>query len=215
MIFAPNSKVLFIGDSITFCERDPARNGDDLGRGYVSLIAARIEAHYPEAKLRFLNFGIGGNRVTDLEKRWSADVLAHRPDYVSVMIGINDVWRHFSQTIEDQVSIEAYEEKLEGLVERTLPHLKGMVLMTPYFLETNLEEPMRQQMDAYGDVVKKIAERRECLLVDTQAAFDRWLKHGHTQRLCSDRIHPSLTGHEIIAHAFLGVIGFDSGLPKR
>ncbi|WP_269524037.1 SGNH/GDSL hydrolase family protein [Coraliomargarita parva] len=211
MLFENGSTHLFIGDSITDCGRNRDTNGVDLGFGYTSQIVPLIRAHYPELTIQFLNFGISGNRVTDLEARWDADVMAQKPDTVSIMIGINDVWRHFEfgSLMPDQVSIEDYEAKLEGLVKKTLPSVKTVIVMSPYYLETNLEDPMRKTMDEYGAKAKAVAERNGLIFVDVQAAFDDWLKHNHTQQLCSDRVHPKPTGHAVIAKAFLDAVGFE------
>ena len=169
---------------------------------------ALLGAHHPEAKVRYLNTGISGNRVTDLEARWEDDVLAHKPHWVSVMIGINDVWRQFDNPLVEQVSLEAYSEKLEALIQRTLPQVEGMIVMSPFFLETNVDEPMRATMDRYGAAARAIAERNELRFVDVQAAFNAWLAHNHTLQLCGDRVHPNAVGHNIIASAFLNAVGF-------
>tara|TARA_B110000285_G_scaffold42779_1_gene47493 strand:+ start:2191 stop:2823 length:633 start_codon:yes stop_codon:yes gene_type:complete len=208
MLFNRPTTLLFVGDSITDCGRDRESGGTDLGTGYVAQVQALLDAHHPEAKVRYLNTGISGNRVTDLEARWDVDVLAHQPDWVSVMIGINDVWRQFDNPLVKQVSLPAYSEKLQGLVERTLPQVQGMILMSPFFLETNIKEPMRELMDSYGAAARGIAERNELRFVDLQAAFNAWLAHNHTSLLCEDRVHPNAVGHNIIASAFLDAVGF-------
>ena len=208
MLFNRPTTLLFVGDSITDCGRDRESGGTDLGAGYVAQVQALLDAHHPEAKVRYLNTGISGNRVTDLEARWDVDVLAHQPDWVSVMIGINDVWRQFDNPLVEQVSLPAYSEKLQGLVERTLPQVQGMIVMSPFFLETNIKEPMRELMDSYGAAARAIAERNELLFVDLQAAFNAWLAYNHTSLLCEDRVHPNAVGHNIIASAFLNAVGF-------
>ena len=208
MLFTKPTTLLFVGDSITDCGRDRESGGTDLGAGYVAQVQALLDAHHPEAKVRYLNTGISGNRVTDLEARWDVDVLAHQPDWVSVLIGINDVWRQFDNPLVEQVLLPAYSEKLQGLVERTLPQVQGMVVMSPFFLETNAKEPMRELMDRYGAAARVIAKRNELRFVDLQAAFNDWLAHNHTSLLCEDRVHPNAVGHNIIASAFLDAVGF-------
>ena len=201
--------LLCIGDSITDCGRDRATAGTDLGDGYVRQVDALLRAHYPQLNLQVLNTGISGNRVTDLEARWQEDVLALEPDYLSIMIGINDVWRHFDSPHMDQIDLETYAAKLEGLILQTLPVVKGLVLMSPFFLEANPSDPMRMQMDAYGTAARKLAERNQLPFVDLQAAFDRWLAQQPTQQLCGDRVHPNHVGHNIIASALLNALGFE------
>ena len=89
--------------------------------------------------------GIGGNTVRDLQARWQTDVLDLNPDWLTVMIGINDVWRRFDQPAipESHVSLEEYEQTLEELVRSALPGLEGLVIMTPFYLEPNDQDRMR------------------------------------------------------------------------
>tara|TARA_R100000027_G_scaffold67723_1_gene68187 strand:+ start:1854 stop:2480 length:627 start_codon:yes stop_codon:yes gene_type:complete len=208
MLFDSKDTLLFIGDSITDNGRArPVGELLGLGAGYVSLVNAALGARYPETLVRVLNTGCGGNRVTDLAARWQQDVLDLQPDWVSIMIGINDVWRHFDRAVlSDQVDPEQFETVLTELVETTKSRVKGIFLMTPFFLEANRDDPMRAMMDQYGAIVRKIAESKDCRFVDTQAAFDRYLAARPTQSLCGDRVHPNLIGHQIIADAFLAAI---------
>jgi lysophospholipase L1-like esterase len=209
MKFKNGQTLLFIGDSITDCGRNrPLGERGGLGSGYVSLVNALLESTHPAAVIRVLNTGIGGNRVIDLESRWGADVTALAPDWLSIMIGINDVWRQFDGAGNaDQVSPEEFETVYRGLIERTQPSLKGLVLMSPFFLEANRKDPMRRMMDQYGAIVRELAGEYRARFVDVQAAFDEYLKHRPTQSLCGDRVHPNLTGHMIIANAFLQATG--------
>ena len=109
---------------------------------------------------------------------------------------------------ETHVGIREYERTLEELLQRTRPLVKGLVLMTPFFIEPNRKDAMRRRMDAYGTVVKKLAKRHDAVLVDVQAAFDRVLRRQHPAALAWDRIHPSQAGHMVIARAFLNAIGY-------
>ncbi len=214
MLIQPHSKLVFIGDSITDCDRESPVGeavGEGLGRGYVSLVNALLNTVQPRHAIRVINVGTSGHTVRDLDARWQRDVLALNPDWLSVMIGINDVWRHFDtpRQTEWQVALPEYAATLERLVQITRPALKGLVLMTPYFIEPNRADPMRAMMDEYGDVVRRLAEKYEAVLVDTQAAFDAILSEGsggqaaHPMSLAWDRVHPNLTGHMLLARAFL------------
>ena len=202
--------ILFTGDSITDCGRArPLGVGAGLGEGYVAFADSLLAASYPECRIRVLNTGISGNRVIDLEARWQTDVLDPAPDWLSVMIGINDVWRQFDNPLDpDQVAIGRYETTYRRLLQKTREELKGLVLMTPYFIEPNLSDPMRERMDAYGMVVERLAREFDAVFVNVQAAFDSYLRHRPTQSLCGDRVHPNKIGHMIIARSFLNAIGF-------
>src|SRR5690606_13507030 len=108
---------------------------------------------------------------------------------------------------ENLVSIEEYEETLDELVRTTRPTVSDLILMTPYYIEPDCVEPMRARMDQYGAVIKRLALKYETTFVDTQAAFNAVLPHVHPGALAGDRVHPNLTGHHIIARAFLKAIG--------
>jgi lysophospholipase L1-like esterase len=144
-----------------------------------------------------------------LKVRWQDDVLNLKPDWLSIMIGINDVWRQFDtpKITEGHVGLEEYETTLKELIHLARPNLKGLILCTPYFIEPNLQDAMRKRMDEYSDVVRKLADEFDAVLVDTQAAFDRILKVMHPMTLAWDRIHPDTSGHAIIAKCFLDAVG--------
>lgn len=213
MLIAARSKLLFIGDSITDAGRNrPVAEGlfDPLGKGYVTQVAALLGAAYPDRPVRVVNTGCSGHTVRDLKGRWQGDVLDLKPDWLSIMIGTNDVWRQFDSPLFPEIAVqpEEYEATLDALVGTTKPLLKGLVLMTPFFAEPNLGDAMRARMDQYGKIVLAVAKKHGVIGVDTQAAFDRALKHQHSSNLSWDRVHPNLIGHMILARAFLDAVGF-------
>lgn len=214
MKLAPHSRLLMVGDSITEASRNPAAWPGDragyLGQGYVAMTAALLDAAYPAHRFVVFNRGVGGDTVRDLAARWQRDVLDLKPDWLTVMIGINDVWRQFDTPLpEYAVPPGEFEDGLERLVAATLPSLKGLVLLSPFYLERAASDPMRQRMDEYGGIVRRVAERSAADFVDTQAAFDRFLEHQHSYRLSSDRIHPNATGHMILARALLRALSYE------
>ncbi len=209
------TKLVMIGDSITDCGRQrPDGEGlfEPYGKGYVNIVQAWLDARYPELAIRVVNKGCSGNTVRDLKARWQADVLDQHPDWLSIMIGINDVWRQFDspKQVEQHVGLEEYRQTLCALIEQVRPQLKGLVLMTPYFLEPNRSDPMRARMDAYGDAVKDVAATYSAELVDTQAAFAPMLAVMHPMAIAWDRVHPSSSGHARLALSFLQAIGAET-----
>jgi lysophospholipase L1-like esterase len=214
LMIGAHEKLLMIGDSITDVERArPIGEGRDpaLGRGYVALVDALLGAVYPDVSVRVVNMGISGNTTRDLKNRWQTDVLDLKPDWLSIMIGANDVWRQYDspRQTEKHVLIEEYEQNLTELITTTKPLLKGLVLLTPYYIESNKQDAMRATMDKYSAVVKKLAAAHGAVLVDTQAAFDDVLKYYYPATINWDRVHPNMTGAAVISRAFLNAIGFD------
>ena len=163
MIFEKGQKVLVIGDSISDFDRArPVGEGlfNAWGTSYVADVGALLTSVYPELGLRIVNMGISGNTVRDLKARWDSDVVALNPDWVCVLIGINDVWRQFDSPnmTEQHVLLEEYVSTYEELIVRTMQFARGMVLMTPYYMEPNRNDPMRARMDEYGAAVKELAK---------------------------------------------------------
>lgn len=199
------AKIVFAGDSITDSgRRDIAR---PYGDGYVAIVRSLLLARYPGRGLRFVNRGIAGNTSRDLLRRWERDVLAERPDWLSVMIGINDVWRAFDNP-RQAVSIGEYESSLRQMLNRAREAAgPQLVLMTPYMIEPERRVRMREMMDEYGSVVARLAEECGAVFVDTQAAFDRVLAESQPTDWSNDQIHPNMPGHAVIALAWLGAVG--------
>ena len=208
-----NQKLVMIGDSITDCGRaQPVGEGlfEAHGKSYVAYVAGLLGAVYPDRHIRVVNMGTSGNTVRDLKARWQRDVLDLSPDWLSIMIGINDVWRQFDLPLQTElhVPIAEYEHTLDELVLAARPTLKGLVLMSPFFIEPNRADAMRATMDRYGAVVRQVAKRHGAIFVDTQAAFDSVLKHCHAASLAWDRVHPNVTGHMVLTRAFLNAVEF-------
>lgn len=214
LLIGARSKLVMVGDSITDAGR--ARpvgegRGEAIGKGYVMMVEALLGAVYPEQWIRIVNQGISGNTVRDLKARWQTDVLDLAPDWVSIMIGANDVWRQFDspRQTEKHVLVEEYEKTLDELVQGTLPRVKGMVLITPFYLESNRADAMRAAMDRYGAAVRRLSDKHRTVFVDSQAAFDEVLKTYYPASINWDRVHPDHVGSLVLARAFVNAIGFD------
>lgn len=214
MLFEKNDTVLFIGDSISdYGRKRPVGEGlnDALGTSYVACAAALLGSVYPELNLRIINMGISGNQSRDLVARWQTDVMDLTPDWVCMLIGINDVWRQFDQPQRPQthVSPEDFARNCEALITRTLPAVKGMVLMTPYFMEPNPQDAMRARMDEYGAIIRRLSQKYALPCVDLQAGWDALFAHMHPCNIAWDRVHPNQTGCMYIARQLLDAVGFD------
>lgn len=212
MILEKNSKLIMIGDSLTDTGRvRPVGEGRNaLGNGYVNLVNAFLYAFYPELNIRVINMGISGNTSRDLRERWQNDVLDLQPDYVSVMIGVNDVWRQFDlpQIPEYHVYVNEYRDNLEYIIKQTKDKVKQMIIIAPFFIEINHEDRMRALLLEYQHICKELAGKYDLIFVDCQQEFDHVLNYHHSCFLAWDRVHPDTTGHLLIAKAFLNAIGF-------
>jgi lysophospholipase L1-like esterase len=213
MVLQNGQTLLFIGDSITDAGRarpvgDSEKSG--LGGGYPSQVNTLLSATYPERKIRILNTGISGHTVRHLAGRWERDVLDLKPDYLSIMIGTNDVWRQFDRPDYPEIHVlpEEFEKTLRELVLKTKPTVKGITLLTPFYVEPDVTNPMRKRMDSYGKIVQKIAKETGCAFGNTQEAYNKALKSRQFSDWAGDKVHPNAAGHMILARTFLKTIGY-------
>lgn len=116
----------FTGDSITDAGRDRT-DPTSLGDGYVSLVARAPELEGAHVS----NSGIAGNRAIDLVERWERDVLAARPDVLSIYVGINDVWRRFDSG--DPTTDEDFAARLRGVLDH-VPAGVRVLMVEPFLL---------------------------------------------------------------------------------
>ncbi len=205
MMFEADQRIVFIGDSITDCGRRDVRA--PYGDGYMSLVRAFVTARHPGTPLTWVNRGISANTVRDLAARWERDAVGERPDWLVVMIGINDVWRAFTGRHDEAVPIDEYEATLRTLLRRAVDATGcRLVLADPYLIEPDLADPHRAASDRYAAVVARLAAEFGAAHVATQRAFDDVLKVSPPEQWAEDRVHPDLPGHAVIADAFLRVI---------
>lgn len=216
MIFEHLDRIVFAGDSVTdMGSEQPVGEGlfDNLGQGYVRMVDNLLGSCYPERYIRVTNAGISGNTSRDLLERFDRDVLALKPDWVSIMIGINDVWRQFDSPalLDTQVQPEEYRANLVKMLTtlKAQPQLKGIILMAPYYMEPLAADPMRTRMDEYGAICRELAAEFSCTFVDLQAVFNDYFRFRHPTYIAWDRVHPNEIGAMIIARAFLDAAGFD------
>jgi lysophospholipase L1-like esterase len=206
MHFRDGQRVVFIGDSITDCGRRDVCA--PYGDGYVSLVRAFTSARHPDTRLTWVNHGVSGDTVRHLAARWEPDVLDAGPDWLCVMIGINDIWRGFAGPTDEAVPIGEYEDTLRALLRRGVDATGcRLVLADPYLIEPDHAEPQRVETDRYGRVVAALATEFGAIHVATQRSFDRVLSVSRPADWANDRIHPYLPGHAVIADAFLEAIG--------
>lgn len=214
MKFKNYDRVVFAGDSVTdMGSTNPVGEGlfDNLGKSYVRIIENMLVAWYPELNIRITNSGISGNTSRDLAARFDRDVVDLNPQWVSICIGINDVWRQFDTPAipEWAVTIEEYEKNLEEMILKIKEKVNGIFLCTPYYIEPNGEDAMRKRMDEYGLVCKKLAKKYGCELIDFQSLYNEFCKYKHSSIIAWDRVHPNQMGATLMAKEFLKHCDFD------
>ena len=203
LLFQPGDKVLFIGDSITDC----GRRGDHApyGHGYVRKITELITAKYPGRDITYVNKGIGGDVVEGLENRWDTDVIAEKPDWLSVKIGINNAGRQHGQGISNEDYLPSWEACYRRILTRVKNELEiPIFLFEIFYIEEDVENPRPLAVDAYNASIHKLADEFDARLIQTNDAFDNAVAaRPGALWTTRDGVHPNAEGHTLMALEFL------------
>jgi lysophospholipase L1-like esterase len=211
--------LLFIGDSITDAGRDRT-DSTSLGNGYVHEIAQTLRGRAnagssPIRSPRIINQGLNGNRVYDLESRWTTDVTDHRPTVVTVKIGINDTWRRYDSQLPSPVhEFEACLDRLLADAARTLA--ARLVVITPFLLPVTPEqEGWFDDLSPRTEAVLRAAQGNGAQVVRADLALLRAAREHEAAELAPDGVHPSPLGHRLIADAWLAAVDARTPDPRR
>ena len=196
---------VFIGDSITDTGRREDPEG--YGNGYVSRIREQLLVNDPACTTEILNRGVSGDTVRELRQRWQTDAVALKPDLLSVKIGVNDVWRSFDGAPDQAVGTDEYRATLRGLLGEASALDCRLVLVTPFLVEPDRQEPMRREVEHRARIVAELASEFGAALVELQPAFDAAMDASSPERWAPDRVHPSGPGHLLIARGLAGSAG--------
>ena len=199
-------KILFMGDSITDFLRTSFGQGENLGMGYARLIACNLSYEYPD-EYEFVNRGISGNRIVDLLQRIKKDAINHKPDYMSILIGVNDVWHEFDfQNGVDTKRFELFYDLYIQQLKEALPDLKIMI-MEPFLLNTGAAEKNFDQfmpeVREKAAVAKRIAEKHGLKFIPLQEKLEEACKKAPASWWLYDGVHPAPAGHELIKNEWI------------
>lgn len=204
--------ILFQGDSITDAGRDRKRqvanDPRSLGRGYPFLVGSSLLMEHPDVEFRIHNRGISGNKVPDLKKRWKADCYDVKPDIVSILVGVNDMWHklngRYNGTVQD------YEKGYHDLLIETqaqLPKAK-IVVCEPFALRCGaVNDAWFPEFDQRREVANQLASDLGLTLVKFQSMFDNALKKAPANYWAGDGVHPSMAGHALMAKTWRETVG--------
>lgn len=205
-------KILFQGDSITDCSRI-RESFYNHGTGYAFMVRGDLFLNEP-GQYETINRGIGGNRIVDLYARIKMDIINLKPDYMSILIGVNDVWHEYgSQNGVDTVKFEMIYDMLISEVKQALPDIKIMI-MEPFTLPGSAtastdEHPDRwdyfsTEVSLRAAAAKKIAKKHNLVFVPLQEVLDKaYASLPINDYWLSDGVHPTAAGHTLIKNEWL------------
>jgi lysophospholipase L1-like esterase len=207
-----NSTILFQGDSITDAGRsreqaDQPNNQKALGNGYAWLAGSKLLIDHSSDNLKVFNRGISGHKVPQLAGRWQKDCIDLKPDVLSILIGVNDIWHKLDGKHDGTPA--TYERDYLALVERTLkalPEVK-LIICEPFVLRCGaVKDNWFPEFDLYRASAKKVAETFHATFVPFQTMFDEAVKLAPPEHWANDGVHPSPSGASLMAHHWLKAV---------
>ncbi len=188
-------KLVFFGDSITEAGRDLS-DPTDLGEGYVKIAAGKLRPLFPDVDFEILNFGVGGDRTVELLAR-VGEVTAVKPDVVVLEVGVNDVWRRF--TDEEIVTEEQFGKNYSAIVDALKECGAKIILVEPYVLDVKDKRRFRPYLNTYIAVIREIARRENLPLVPLDEIFNGVTRDIKPAEFAEDGVHPTHRGCRYIA----------------
>ncbi len=204
MVLSSGDKILFAGDSITDCGSRRGGEAHPLGDGYVRIFAELMSACRPDLEAEVVNKGVGGNTVIDLRGRWEKDVLDQKPDWLAVMIGINDIHCHL-RGVESGVHPDVFMREYRALIGMAAEKLKcRFIILDAFYISSDgggdpFRQSVIQQLPEYIAVSGKIAEGYGAVHIKTNDLFRLHLKHRPPDFFAPEPVHPNSAGHTVIA----------------
>lgn len=204
-------KYLFQGDSITDANRVDEDEGIGsclFGYGYPILFASDVLRNN-KGKYEFINRGISGNRIVDLYARIKCDIINLKPDVMSILIGVNDVWHELNE--QNGVDTPKFEKVYSMLIEEikeALPDIK-IIILEPFVLygegSKRYYDDFRKGVEEKAAVAKRIADKYNLAFVPLMKQFDDAASDGDTTYWTTDGVHPTAAGHQLIKEELLKV----------
>ena len=200
-----NQTIVFTGDSITDCGRRE-RAHRPLGTGYVHFAANILLARHPQLQISVINTGISGNTTRDLMQRWQRDCIGHQPDILSVLIGINDLWRQFAmpRDLPMAVYIDEYRSNYRRLLLEVSKKCNcQIILIEPFMFCNDADNEMFKALKGYIDVVHILADEFDAALVPLQSGINETIGKAPPSKWSDDMVHPFMWAHAWIAEQWL------------
>ena len=195
-----NVRIVFQGDSITDAGRDK-RNYRDMGFGYPKFAAEYLKNANPDIEFDFINFGISGNRTSQLFDRFYVDALAFEPDVISILIGINDIWHRYESSIRVATTDEQIKTNYRAILERIKRESNAkIVILAPFVLDAPDKDFLRRDIKTLLPIVRELAEEFADVYIPLDEYFAAALKtQPEPLYYSADGVHPNDNGRMFIA----------------
>lgn len=209
--FTDGMTVLFQGDSVTDCGRDRSLSEgiESMGNGYPRIFNQVYDTLFPDNKVKFVNKGVSGDKTCNLLERYDEDFKAINPDFISIMIGINNTWRNFDSG--ENFTAEEFGKEYEELlakIKADMPDAKILIIEQFAFTAHPERDTWQEDLDGKRNETRRLAEKYadwfipmyDIMTEASETEFDMYA-------LSADGVHPEALGHSLIATEIFKTLG--------
>lgn len=198
-------KILFQGDSIT----DASRSREypyNMGCGYATMVAGSLGADYP-GEYEFINRGVGGNKIVDLMSRVEYDIIDVKPDYLSILLGGNDIAKEVMYKTDPRA--KRFEKLYNLFIEEirgSLPNVKIMLLGSFLFKGKGTEAQYDEYIETaktFCNATERVAQKQNLVYIPLLDIMQEASKNAPDEYWSYDGWHPNACGHELIKREWL------------
>jgi lysophospholipase L1-like esterase len=196
-------KIIFFGDSIT-------EQGVKPG-GYIKVLDSIFALNGWDKTYELAGAGVSGNKVYDLYLRMEDDVLSRNPDAVVIWIGVNDVWH--KRTSGTGTDADKFEKFYNAIIKKLKDRNISVFLCTPAAIgeKNDFTNELDGGLNSYSAIIRRIAERTNCPLIDLRQAFLDYLRYNNPENkdrgiLTTDGVHLNAAGNSFVAERMLDAL---------
>lgn len=197
-----NSTILFQGDSVTDVGRtaDPAY---PFGAGYPLKVKQYLDAFHSAENITVINRGVSGDRVKNLKARWQEDCIALKPDYLSILIGINDTWRRYDSS--DPTSCSDFRADYHEIITMALEKTSCEIILLEPFIVPAIADRLTWYEDLFEKImaVRELSREFNLKYLPLDGLFAANSTQIKPEELAADGVHPTDKGHSLIAKYWL------------
>jgi lysophospholipase L1-like esterase len=155
--------------------------------------------------------------------RFQRDVIAARPDIVTISVGVNDVWHAFYDFTAGKpilegngpngVPIVTYRKKVDEMIRAAKSAGIRPILLSATMVYENFSGPENARIVEYNRSLQALARHHAISYVDLFGVFRKTIleyqKHAGTRvnLVTSDGVHLNPAGNQLMAYTILKALG--------
>lgn len=196
LVIQKGDKIAFLGDSITQAGAKPG--------GYCNLVIDALNRKGLEVTAQYA--GISGHKSNQMLARLEKDVLAHKPQWMTLSCGVNDVW-HGARGVE----LEDYKKNITEIVDKAQAAGIKVIILTSTMIKEDPANDLNQKLKGYNDFLVQLAAEKDCLLADLNGLMQKTIqtleKDARGNTVTSDGVHMNAAGNMMMAKGILEAMG--------